>query len=124
MDVMSSVLRAISRHPKRVHQAFTGQINTDLGRTIVRIGQHWAALGTTLLPVAEGPFLLGECPGRPEYASRRCGTPGGPGEGELSRSRVEGWVVAVHLPPTFREAGEPRDGSGLCGGMNENVSLV
>ena len=44
------------------------RIRIDLGRTLMRIGWHWAALGTTRFAVAKGPFLLREGGSHPENA--------------------------------------------------------
>lgn len=78
-----------------------------LDRMIVRIGWHWAALRTTLLHMAEGPFLLRACHSDPENLPRRCVPSRGTGPWERSWSRVEGCggVAQDSLFPRWRPGG-------------------
>lgn len=86
-----------------------------MGRTLVRIDRHLAALRTALSPMAEGAFSLGVCRGHQENAPRGRNPAGGPGAGELFQSRVEAGVVDKHPSPIVRTAGAPKLGPDSVG---------
>ena len=95
--------------PANSHER-SAQTGIGLGRTLVRIGRCWAALRTSLLSMALGPFSPRACCGRQEIARKRCCPTGAANAVERSGSRFEGQVAAGRVPPSFGKMGCPRMG--------------
>ena len=92
------------RCPKQIRRAFSCLFsgafcpNRDrLGRTLLRIGRRWAALGFTLLPVALGPYLLGTCHGHLENVTNDMTHLGAPVQRSIPGAELKYGFPFLHI---------------------------
>ena len=74
----------------------SAQTGIGSGRTLVRIGQLWAALLTALFPVAEAPFFSGHVAATRITRQEHVSHPGAPVQGSVSGAELmEGFVAGL-----------------------------
>ena len=75
------ILSEFAGHFLAISHDRSAQTGIGSGRTLVRIGRHWAALLTALFPVAEGPFSSGHVVATRITRREHVSHPGAPAQG-------------------------------------------